>query len=89
MLSCHGYFVSEYSKWPDRQSLAEELKFEDISDGLATCDKVLIIGKVLILVFVFMIEAFNLQNEPVDFLGDRELSWSSCSARACSDRTEQ
>ena len=44
MLSCIGYFVSEYLKWPGHQSPAEELRFEDISDGLATFDKVLFIG---------------------------------------------
>ena len=44
MLSYNGYFVPEYLKWPDHPSSAEELKFEDISDGLATFDKVLFIG---------------------------------------------
>ena len=47
--------------------------------------EVLFIGWVLIIVFVVMTEAFNFQNEPVDFLGDCELSWSSYSAGDCSD----
>ena len=72
MLSCIGYFVSEYPKWPGHQSPAEELKFEDVLNGLATLGEVLFIGWVLIFIFVVMIEAFSFQNEPVDFLGDWE-----------------
>ena len=41
--------------------------------------EVLFIGWVLIFIFVVMIEAFSFQSEPVDFLGDCELSWSSWS----------
>ena len=44
VLSYAGYFVSEYLKWPGHHSPAEELKFEDIPNGLATFDKVLFIG---------------------------------------------
>ena len=73
MLSCIGNFVSEYLTWPGHQSPAEELKFEDISDGLATFDKVLFIGWVLILTFVDLIEVFNRQIEPREFSGDYEL----------------
>ena len=61
------------------------MKFDDTVNGLAIFIEVLFIGWVLILVFVVMIEAFNFQNEPVDVLDDCELSWSSCSARDCSD----
>ena len=44
MLSCIGYFVSEHLKRTSHQSPAEELKFEDVPNGLATLDKVLFIG---------------------------------------------
>ena len=56
---------------------------------LATFVEVLFNCWVLILVFVVTIEAFNFQNEPVDFLGDSELTRSISSARACSDQIEQ
>ena len=78
MLSYIGHFVSKYLKWPGHQSPAEELKFEDISDDLATFDKVIFTGWVLILVFVVMIEASNFQTEPREFSGDYELSGTSC-----------
>ena len=44
---------------------------------------VLLIGWVLIFIFAVMIEASSSQNEPVEFLVDCELSWSSCSAGDC------
>ena len=61
------------------------MKFEDTFNGLAIFIEVLFIVWVLILVSVITMEAFNFQNEPVDFLDDCELFWSSCSAGDCSD----
>ena len=52
---------------------------------MAVFIEVIFIGLVLNFVSVVMMEAFNFQNEPMDFLDDYELFWSSCSAGACSD----
>jgi len=73
MLACIGYIVPEYFKWPGYLSPSEELKFEDIPNGLGAVEKVPFIGWVQILAFVGLIEVFNLQSEPKEYPGDYEL----------------
>jgi len=73
MLACIGYIVPEYFKWPGYLSPSEELKFEDIPNGLGAFEKVPFIGWVQILAFVGLIEVFNLQSEPKEYPGDYEL----------------
>merc|ERR1719458_1929146 len=73
MLACIGYIVPEYFKWPGYLSPSEELKFEDIPNGLGAVEKVPFLGWVQILAFVGLIEVFNLQSEPKEYPGDYEL----------------
>ena len=49
---------------------------EDIPKGLATLDKILFTGWVLILTIVDWIEVLSLQTKPREFSGDYELSGS-------------
>merc|ERR1719230_388014 len=56
MFAATGYIVPEYFKWPGYISPSQDLKFEDIPNGLAALSKVPALGWVQIAFFTGLIE---------------------------------
>merc|ERR1712151_1439813 len=73
MYATIGYMVPEYYKFPGYLSPSQELKFEDVPDGLGALSKVPLAGWLQILAFAGIVETsgfFSGSSTPVGFMKD-------------------
>eukprot|EP00408_Alexandrium_pacificum_P020408 CAMPEP_0171192362 /NCGR_PEP_ID=MMETSP0790-20130122/19832_1 /TAXON_ID=2925 /ORGANISM="Alexandrium catenella, Strain OF101" /LENGTH=307 /DNA_ID=CAMNT_0011657521 /DNA_START=60 /DNA_END=983 /DNA_ORIENTATION=- len=65
MLATIGFIVPEYFRWPGYLSPSEEIKFEDVPNGLGAISKVPMLGWAQIIVFAGLMEGRFLSTESV------------------------
>jgi len=73
MYATIGYMVPEYYKFPGYLSPSQELKFEDVPNGLGALSKVPLAGWLQILFFAGIIETsgfFSGSSQPIGFMKD-------------------
>merc|ERR1719221_1347836 len=70
MIASIGWIVPEYFRWPGYLSPSQDLRFEDVPNGMAALSKMPADGWAQIGVFVAFLELFPLRQEKVRMAGD-------------------